>query len=504
MRVTFTVVEGPHQGAVFTFSGHDTFLFGRSKKAHFQLKDKYFSRIHFMVEINPPYCRLIDMNSRNKTYLNNAEVTTADLRHGDRIKAGHTILYVAVEDAATTPPDPVTAPTTADRSGPVPMFPPVVQAAPAQPAWVQPIPIQSVPRQPVPVQPVPVAVPAPSRPPASRPPVVLVAPRPPAPEPARPVVSVVRQQPPPPVCRACGTAVYLTMPAAAPALCPECEDSCRKQAQTVPNHRLVREVGRGGMGVVYLALRLADLMPVALKTITPAGVNSKPNVERFLREAAILRELQHLHVVRFHEMGETSGMLYFTMEFVPGTDAGRLLRASGRLATPRAVTLACQVLDALEYAHSRRFVHRDIKPANILVTQEGGREVTKLTDFGLARVYQSSALSGLTLAGEVGGTMAFMAPEQITNFREVQPPVDQYAAAATLYNLLTDRYVYDLPAKYQAGLVMILHDDPVPIRDRRPDVPQGLADIIHKALAREPEDRFADVRAMRAALLPYC
>jgi serine/threonine-protein kinase len=264
------------------------------------------------------------------------------------------------------------------------------------------------------------------------------------------------------------------------------------------------------MGVVYLALRLADHAVVALKTIIPAAAGTREQVERFLREARVLRELNHPNIVAFREMGESFGQLYFAMDFVRGTDAARLLKENGGpLPVGRAVRLVCQLLDALAYAHARRFVHRDIKPANLLVISSpapaAGKsdEVAKLADFGLARVYQASQLSGLTLKGSMGGTVAFMAPEQVTNFREARPPADQYAAGATLYNLLTKHFIYDLPRQLQQRIGMILQDEPVPIRRRRPELPVGLAEVIHRALAREPEARFTDVTAMRQALLPF-
>jgi serine/threonine-protein kinase len=148
-------------------------------------------------------------------------------------------------------------------------------------------------------------------------------------------------------------------------------------------------------------------------------------------------------------------------------------------------------------------VHRDIKPANLLVSAEPNGEVARLVDFGLARVYQASKLSGLSMTGQVGGTVQFMAPEQITHFREAKPPVDQYAAAATLYNLLTGRYVHDFPKEFHRCIGMILQEDAVPICSRRADVPEGLAKVMQRALARQPEKRFADVTELRQGLLPF-
>jgi serine/threonine-protein kinase len=256
------------------------------------------------------------------------------------------------------------------------------------------------------------------------------------------------------------------------------------------------------MGVVYLALRKADGNPVALKTITPATGGTQPEIDRFLREARILSQLDHPHIIAFRDMGHANGRLYFAMDYVRGTDAAQLLKKhGGPLPIGRAVGLVCQLLDALAYAHARGFVHRDLKPANLLVTKSEGRELAKLVDFGLARVYQASRLSGLTLKGELGGTPAFLAPEQITKFREAKPPADQYAAGATLYNLLTNQFIYDLPPRVPEQIAAILQKKPVPIQKRRPDIPKELADIVHRSLAREPKARFPDVGVMRKALL---
>jgi serine/threonine-protein kinase len=123
--------------------------------------------------------------------------------------------------------------------------------------------------------------------------------------------------------------------------------------------------------------------------------------------------------------------------------------------------------------------------------------VGTLTDFGLARVYQASRISGLTIMNEMAGTPAFMAPEQITDFREARPATDLYSVGATLYNLLTDRYLFDFPNRLDQRLLMILQSDPVPIRARRPEIPLGLATAIHRSLAKEPEGRFASAGAMR-------
>jgi serine/threonine-protein kinase len=292
-------------------------------------------------------------------------------------------------------------------------------------------------------------------------------------------------------------------PAGLAPICPACQEEIRQQPQPIADYVVVRKLGEGGMGVVYLALRKVDGTALALKTIIPEVEVEERDLKRFLRESEILRDLNHRHIVSFREMGSVEGRPYFAMDLIRGVDASRLVKEGGPLAVGRAVGLVCQLLEALEYAHAKDYVHRDVKPANLLVTQEDGRELVKVADFGLARIYQASKLSGVTLKGEPGGTVAYMAPEQITNFREARPPADQYASAGTLYNLLTGRLIYDMPREFEMQMLKILHNAPIPIRSRRPDVPEGLAEVVHRALARRPEERFQDVGAMRRALAAY-
>jgi eukaryotic-like serine/threonine-protein kinase len=410
MRVVLEVTAGPHEGRTFAFDQHDNFIVGRSKHAHFQLaaKDKYFSRIHFMVEVNPPHCRLMDLNSRNGTSVNGQKVTAANLKHGDEIEAGYTVLRVSVHE--TEPTTLLPQPVAHDGAS--------VTGASSQ---------------------------------------------------------VGSGKPDGQVCT----------------------------AATIDGYRILKELGRGGMGVVYQAEREVDGTVVAIKTVIPAVAGSRKQLDRFFREAHILRDLDHPSIVAFLDMGDWDGQLFFVMEYVSGTDAGRLLEEHGPMPIARAVGLVCQLLQALEYAHAKDYVHRDIKPANLLVAGAPGQEVVRLADFGLARVYQTSELSGLTMMGEIGGTPAFMAPEQITHFREAKPAADQYAAGATLYNLLTGKHVHDFSGSPTSRMLMILQDEPVPIRSRRPDIPQHLAEVIHRALAKEPGDRFASAKEMRRLLLKY-
>jgi serine/threonine-protein kinase len=463
LRIRLEVTAGPHKGRQFQFDQHDAFIVGRSKRAHFRLasKDLYFSRMHFLVELSPPNCRLMDLTSRNGTYVNGQRVTLSDVKHGDQIKAGHTILQVVL-DELPSPEEP--APTSEAQRQPASIPHPARAASPGLPSK-RPTPGRSLhPR-------------------------------------------AVKSSGAPHSCLACGHA--LTAPVSAggtPAqldsvLCQVCLSHLERHPQPITNYLLIREIGKGGMGVVYQALHVPSGTIVALKTLKPPVEVTPVESERFLREARKLSQLDHPHIIAFHDMGESNRLFYFTMDFVRGLDANQLLERDGHFPIARALRLTCQLLEALEYAHGLGFVHRDIKPQNLLVTEEAGREALKLADFGLARVYLESKLSGLTLTGESGGTAGYMSPEQITNFREAKPASDQYSVGATLYRLLTGEFIYDFPPGPDQQILMILEDEPVPIRERRADIPVSLARIIHKCLAKEPKDRFPDVGALLKALV---
>jgi serine/threonine-protein kinase len=298
-------------------------------------------------------------------------------------------------------------------------------------------------------------------------------------------------------CPVCAAAI-----APAELLCAECSLEAGGKEQFLSGYTVVRELGKGGMGVVMLAVRHFDGLAAAVKTVLPAVQGEASKVQRFLREAEVLRQLTHPNIVAFRDVGEAEGRLYFAMDYVRGTDLSKLVKQQGIFAVPMAIRLVSQVLLALAHAHSRGFVHRDIKPANILLPDaENGR--IKVADFGLARVYQASQLSGLTMGGEIGGTPGYLPPEQITNFRDVCPAADQYSSAAMLYYLLTSRYVFDFKDVGMRAILQVLEDEPVPIRTRRPELPEGLAAVIHKALSREPVDRFPDVQTFCQALAPF-
>lgn len=267
----------------------------------------------------------------------------------------------------------------------------------------------------------------------------------------------------------------------------------------ISGYRVGHELGRGAMGVVYHAVREADGTEVAVKSLLPAMPVTRTALGRFSREAAILRELSHPNIVTFRDVGAVGPCLYFIMEYVPGTSAAAIIKESGPITPDRLMGWTGQFLGGLAHAHEKGYVHRDVKPGNLLVVGAPGSEVVKVSDFGLARAYEESSMSGLTIANSSGGTPAFMPPEQVTDFRSARPAADQYAAAATLYQLLTGEAVYERGSTQQI-LRRIQVEEPIPLRADAPPLPKPFGPVIRRALARDPNDRFPDIRAMLAAL----
>jgi serine/threonine-protein kinase len=424
MQIVLRVIQGPHLGQQFTFDGHDNFIVGRARTSHFRLpqKDPFISRVHFMVEANPPHCRLMDMGSTNGTCVNGKRVQVVDLKDGDLIEAGEAVLrvhFMQDQEVSTV-------------------------AEPSHPATREDLSSRS------------------------------------------------RQQ------------TEIDRAASADVTSDTGLPKKDRPFPLVRGYQIVREIGHGGMGVVYLATRDTDGSQVAVKIIRLDAAESEVDVQRFIREARILQQLRHPHIVPFLEMGSAAGSFYLAMDYVHGTDAGKLVMRHGSLAVGRVVRLVCQALEALDYAHQQGFVHRDVNPANLLISEAEGGEICKVADFGLARAYQASPVSGITILGDVGGTLPFMPPEQITNFRQVDPAADQYSTAATTYYLLTGQFAYDFQeVPKEQRIIKILFDDPVPMQNRRPDLPAGLCDVVHRALQRRTTDRFPNAAAFRDALLPF-
>ena len=426
MEVVLRVTAGPHAGLERVFDGEGSFTVGRAPHVPLSLpEDRLLSREHFLVEVHPPTCDLLDLGSTNGTKVNGKRVERLRLRDGDRIAAGDSAIEVGVAESVE---------------------------------WVLP--------------------------------------------PVR--------------CLGCG-ATAPDRPADATDLgprwlCPDCDAKRKRFPATHPDYLIDRHLGGGGMGEVFLARELAHNRPVAIKMMAPTGAGSDKAKEYFRREMVVLRDLLkpggegHPNVVAFDSIFEIDGQFQLVMEYVPGKNALEWVRdLDAPLPVAAAARIGVQMLSALQYAHGKGYVHRDVKPSNLLVWGPTNRPRVKLTDFGLAKSFlENAGLAALTLQGDVGGSIGFISPDHIRDFRELKAPADVYSAGATLYYLLTARYPFLNFDPYKPeSYSQILEHPPVPLRAHRPDAPEGLERLIAKSLEKQPRDRWKSAAAMSAALKPF-
>lgn len=245
-------------------------------------------------------------------------------------------------------------------------------------------------------------------------------------------------------------------------------------------YRVERRLGEGAMARVDLAHDAELGRPVAIKVLAGHLADDRELRERFVREGRLAARLAHPHVVAVYDAGEEDGRPYIVMEYVDGETLAELVRRRGALPPAEAVGLARQALAGLEHAHAAGLVHRDLKPGNLLLRGDG---TLKIADFGIARAME---VTGLTEAGTVLGTAAYLAPEQARG-EQVGPPADVYSLAAVLYELLTGR-----PPRQVASLAELDEHaaEPIrPVRDLEPAVPPELEDTVMRALAARPEHR---------------
>jgi serine/threonine-protein kinase len=481
MKVILTVEQGPEKGTSFEFDKPDCFLVGRSPQAHFRLgpEDMYVSRWHFLLMISPPSCTIQDLQSKNGTYVNGEKISETELHAGDRITIGKTMLEVAIESGESKPvrffcahcQKNITEEVERKRAEELKASDYLCSECQAREEIAQ---------------------------------------------------EAVSYAPRDFYCFKCRNKVTAYANADGRAeelvdialyLCDNCvsKEPEKVDINAIGKYRVIKELGRGGMGVVYEAWHEPTHRLVALKKILPKITKNQKTKKLFQREMSVLQSLIHPNIVRLIDQGMIGKEYYFVSEYLPGGDVDDLLRSIYRSPLPpaKACGIICQILDGLEYAHRKGFIHRDIKPQNMLLTADS---VAKLSDFGLSKNFEEAGMSGITRGGEIAGTLLFMAPEQITNYKYVKPPADIYSVGVSLYYILTGKLPFDFPSPYELlkgvlegrkpknPILILLEDESTPICQKRADVPSAIARVVDKSILKSEKKRFQSAKEMRDAL----
>jgi CheY-like chemotaxis protein/tRNA A-37 threonylcarbamoyl transferase component Bud32 len=260
----------------------------------------------------------------------------------------------------------------------------------------------------------------------------------------------------------------------------------------IAGYRIEERIGRGGMGVVYRAQHMNLQRRAAIKIIAPEFADTKGFRSRFIREARIAAALQHPNIVTVYDAGQAGQTLYIAMQFIRGSDLAAILNEEGRLRPYRAIDVCRQVASALDAAHGMALIHRDVKPGNVLI--EGRRAY--LTDFGLTK-RSGGTKSGLTQAGELVGTIHYVAPEQI-EAGDVDARTDVYSLACLLFHCLTGHVPFERDTDV-AVIYAHLSESPPKLTDVRPELPAGLDAVIAKGLDKSPDRRFQSCSDLMSA-----
>jgi streptogramin lyase/tRNA A-37 threonylcarbamoyl transferase component Bud32 len=268
-------------------------------------------------------------------------------------------------------------------------------------------------------------------------------------------------------------------------------------------YRIESVIGRGGMGVVYLAEHLRLKRKVALKVLAPELAADERFRERFVQESELAASLDHPNIVTVHDAGEADGLLYIAMRLVEGIDLKTLVQREEALDPARTVSIVSQLASALDAAHARGLIHRDVKPANVLVTPgSGGTDVAFLTDFGLTK--RPDQTTGITRTGQFMGSVDYAAPEQFEG-KPLDARTDVYSLACLAFECLTGRVPYP---RDQEAAVMFAHlkAPPPRIAELRRDISSRVDAVVSRGMAKKPADRYDSAgrfaTALRGSLVP--
>lgn len=269
-----------------------------------------------------------------------------------------------------------------------------------------------------------------------------------------------------------------------------------KRAFEARNYELLSELGRGGMGVVYLAEHKKLGRRVALKTLTPDRQTKESSILRFQREARTFAQIRHPHIATLYEYEDTGPIQYLALEYIEGTDLEKERRKRRKWTAREVAELMANLAGALDHTHEKQILHRDIKPGNILIENSTNRCV--LTDFGLAKGEQDDTL---TATGFAVGTPAYMAPEQITDQFGVKPDgrADLFSLATVAYEMLTQKHPFLAPDDLNT-MRNIVNKQETPLTELDSSIPAEFASIIHKMMRKNPKERYDNAKIVEKEL----
>ncbi|MBF0463597.1 MAG: protein kinase [Nitrospirae bacterium] len=478
--IRIEILEGSQKGKRFLFSGSKEVIIGRSKNADIQLSssDGSISRSHCKLVMTANQCVLSDLQSKNGTLVNGRKISKQVLNPMDIIKIGDVLLRFTHEEAGTTP--------VLCRLCGVEIVKLVsydgdkTDAGDALCEECQTNEVETSEK-------------------------IDFAPEDKSGKPARKTF----------LCSRCSTDVsdcansdgMANFFPLAVYICKDCTNRIEDKSQhfDYENHyATIGELGRGGMGVVYKAVQRSTGRVCAIKKLHPSTLDDPRRLKLFEREMAVQSEATHPNLVAITDKGTFGTTYYFVTEFMAGGDVLNLMKnsASKTLSVKNACAIAVQILKGLNALHSRGFIHRDIKPSNILLSCPNQDEspLAKICDYGLAKSFENVGDSFFDITrthGGFAGSLMYMSPELIKNYKYSKPPVDVYAAAVTLYFMLTGKYTVDVPdeiknmpitgeSKSQRHpLDIVLEEKPIPILKRRVDIPPVLATVIDKAVTKD-------------------
>lgn len=494
MEVRLVIVKGPDRGKSFVLNEPTSCVAGRSQDARFRFseEDPYISRRHFLLEVAPPKVYFRDLDVTNPSKINDLYVEEAELADGDIIEVGFTHLKVSLRMDLLTEtlhcrdcgrsfeicddenPEQVCANCLKDLE-----------------------------------------------------------------EKQQREAAAIAQEPQPIKCE-CGQDLTAAANSDGRArelmgkvtyACEKCISKMRTDnGKTIDGYEILNLLGKGGMGQVYLAYHKSTARLVALKEM---NIFNKQLAARFAREIGIMKRVSHENVLCYIDSGQDKNGVrpYLVMEYAAGGCMDDLLKGHTPLLAKRAVQLSIQSLHGLQCVHGAGIVHRDIKPENILLKQKNGQDplVPKIADFGLAREFSKAGGSMLTQLGTALGTILYMPPEQIKDAHNVREPADLYSMGVTLYYLLTGKYPFNFPTpidilkflnehkhkakspdeamrmmmeaqKLKTPYMIVLSEEPIPIRKRMPQIQSGLARIVDKAINKDISRRFQTASDFRRDL----